>query len=250
MQGVELLRILRAEHSVVLVTVYRFMLGSVVLEQRLYIIHVAYRRNIADKHQDPEYSFNQVEHDRAFYPLAQEVNDPGRQNDEKDERDRHREEQGSCHQEIPCGLFAELLIDPCLNLSGLLGILLRSVSLEDIRGLHQGSHASDERVNKGNDTPDERDLERLALFLLELRLEVELTRRQAHSKRDPVRALHHDAFHHSLPANRSRAGAFYENFIVVNFSHSCIVYYAVQIAAVERVSRILPAAPIERTRRG
>ena len=219
MERVEFLRVLRAEHPVVFEAVYRFMLGSVILEERFYVVHLPDRRDVRHEHHDPQQAFNEVEHEGALHPFAQEVHHPGRQDYEENDGYGHREEQGSHHQEIPRCSLAVLLVDPRLELSLLLAILFRSIFLEDVGGFHQSAHSSDERVRERHDAPNKRDLCGAALFRFLLCLKIKLARRQAHRKRDPVRALHHYAFHNSLSADRSRAGLLNENFTVVDFSH-------------------------------
>ena len=220
MQSIELLRVLRTEHSVVLIAVDRFVLGAVILEQRPDVLHAAYRRDISDEHHYPEYALDKVEYYRVGYPFAQEVHCPGRQYDEKHHRYQDRKDQGRNQKKIPRGSVAELFIDPFLDSARLLGVLLRSVLLKDIRGFHQRTHAVHKRSHEGDYTSDERYLCRLWLLALLPGLEVEFAGRQAHGNSDPVRALHHDTFHYRLTAYRGRAGILYENFVVIYFCHS------------------------------
>ena len=176
------------------------MLRAVIAEERLYIFHAADGNNIPDKYEYPQYALHKVEHERARDPLAQKVHHPRWQYDEEHQCDRQRKEEGGGHQKVPRGFFAELFIDPRLELSRLFAVFFRRVFFEYVCRLHKRPHSVYERAHKDHDPAKERDLCGSRLLALFLCPEVKLAGRQAHRDGGPVRALHHHAFHYRLSA--------------------------------------------------
>ena len=157
-ERVELFCVLRAEHPVVFVAVDRLVLGAMVAEERLYVFHVAYGDDVGDKYEYPQHAFHEVQHECVRYPLPEEVHHPCRQYDEEHKRYDEREEESRGHEEVPCGLSAELLIDPGFKLARLFTVFFRRVLFEDVCRLHERAHSVYKRAHKDHYPAKERYL--------------------------------------------------------------------------------------------
>ena len=176
------------------------VLGTVVLEHPVDLLHSGNTRHIGQEDSDLEHSF---QHHLA--PAAQRdktahtAHDEGGQHRKEQDRQQAAHHGGTGQQGI-LSLLAEMLSHPFFK-GGLLFLGVVVVPHAHLSGVHHVVVAHDQAFNHGDRTAHQRDLGPHAMVLHGVEFGLNGAVRLTHCAADELWAAHHNAFHQCLTAH-------------------------------------------------
>ena len=190
--------VLHGELQTPLVAEDGLMLGPVVLEGPVDVLHFRTEVQIQEEYDELHHTLQQVPQPHGGFreEVQQARGGQGGQNDEEEEGQAHAQDHRHGQDPLHEGLAAELGFDPLFELGGF--FLLFRVEL---RRPHEGLHAVDQGADEGEHAPDEGQTQGRVLVLDELQfilLDLQTTLLVADHDGLLLRAAHHDALDEGL----------------------------------------------------
>ena len=174
------------------------VLGAVVAEHPLDVLHVAHQSQVADEDGDFQHAFQQSPYPVQGQHLAQQAHNGGGQHHEQHQGQHAPQHRRQTHDKV-LGLFSQMLIDPFVQLAllGLKGLLPHA----DLGGVHQAPVAHDQALDHAQHTPHQGNLlPGKGGDGVQLGLDAAI--RPAHRGADLTGSPHHDALDESLSPHR------------------------------------------------
>ena len=200
MEAGVLAHILHREGVACLVAGNGLVLGPVVLEHPVDLLHFGDAHHIGQEDAHLEHRFQ-----HHLGPAAQRdkmvhaAHDKGGQHSEQ-QNGQQPAQNGCAGQQSVLGLFAQMLPYPLFK-SGLFLFGVVVIAHADLGGVHHIAVTHDQAFDHGNRSPHQRDLCPDAMGRRRLGLGLDGAIRLAHGAADELGAAHHDAFHQGLPAH-------------------------------------------------
>ena len=204
MQRIEFLSVLRCEFLVVFKAVYGLVLGSVILKDRLYIVHLGDEHYICYENYHSQRAFGQIEQDYAVCKLRKPPYGHRRQKHKNRYSRDNGDQDGNDHEKFPGFFLAQLFFYP--NIKFILFVLFRIILFKYVGRIHENFRPLDHRTYEVHNSPDDGNFAPFAGFRRRLGLHVYASVGKSYCDGRLFGAAHHYAFHYRLTAYGSRAG--------------------------------------------